>query len=90
MKQLSIVLALLLSLSVAVVSAQWPKFSAKDLPRNPDGTVNMDAPTPKAADGKPDLSGVWEIAPPARPAAAPAPVAATGTGEAPPPGSRSS
>jgi hypothetical protein len=88
MKQLSIVSALIIGLFGAAVSAQWPKFSANDLPRNPDGTVNVNAPTPRSADGKPDLSGVWEIAPPARPAAAPA-VAATGTGEGPPPGARS-
>jgi len=88
MKQLSIVSALIIGLFGAAVSAQWPKFSAKDLPHNPDGTVNVNAPTPRSADGKPDLSGVWEIAPPARPAAAPA-VAATGTGEGPPPGARS-
>ena len=45
----------------APASAQWPSFPTPNVPRNADGTVNRTAPTPKTADGKPDLTGLWEI-----------------------------
>ncbi len=41
-------------------TAQWPLFKRADVPRLPDGSVNLTAPAPTFLDGKPDLSGVWE------------------------------
>jgi len=43
----------------ADASAQWPAFPDPSLPRDADGNVIMDAPTPRRADGTPDLSGMW-------------------------------
>src|SRR5690606_12127585 len=56
---------LVLSASLAAMawsagaSAQWPAFPDPDAPRDEDGNVIMDAPTPRTAEGHPDLSGLW-------------------------------
>lgn len=41
--------------------AQWPRVAWPTLPRTANGKVNLNAPRPRAADGCPDLSGLWEM-----------------------------
>ena len=55
------VFALVFALAVsASLSAQWPIHLTPDVPRLPDGSVNLDAPPPRMPNGKPDFSGTWD------------------------------
>jgi hypothetical protein len=42
------------------VTAQWPAYPTRGVPRSADGKPDLTAPTPRTADGKPDLSGIWD------------------------------
>jgi hypothetical protein len=56
--QNSIVATLVCVCSISL-SAQWAKFQDPSVPRDAKGAVRMDAPSPRTADGKPELSGNW-------------------------------
>jgi hypothetical protein len=51
--------------AVVCASAQWLNYPTPGTPRAKDGKPNLSAPTPRASNGKPDLSGVWQVEPPA-------------------------
>lgn len=43
----------------SAMQAQWLDYREPGVPRTRDGKVNLKAPAPKDASGKPDLSGLW-------------------------------
>lgn len=49
----------LFALLATGAQAQWLNYPTPGTPRARDGKPNLSAPVPRALDGKPDLSGVW-------------------------------
>ena len=49
------------TLGAASASPQWLQYPTPGTPRLPGGKPNLAAPVPRAADGRPDLTGVWEV-----------------------------
>ena len=60
MQRTSLVLAIALGVAFSAnVAAQWQGYPTPGVPRTPDGKPNLNAPAPKAANGKTDLTGIW-------------------------------
>src|SRR5215471_6797664 len=51
----------LIAATAVTASAQWLNYPTAGVPKSPNGQPNLNAPAPKMADGKPDLSGLWAM-----------------------------
>jgi len=49
----------ILTLSATPLSAQWPDYPTRNVPRTPDGEPDLNGPVPRTSWGTVDLSGIW-------------------------------
>ena len=59
----SVCILIVLSAASVNAAAQWLNYPTPGTPRTPDGKPNLTAPARRASNGKPDLSGVWQVEP---------------------------
>ena len=57
-------LGIVVASALPSVNAQWLNYPAPGTPLTRDGRPDLKARAPRASNGKPDLSGVWQIEPP--------------------------
>jgi len=60
MTRIAIALTITFGFAWGAAEAQWIHVPTPGTPRTADGKPNLDAPVPRAPDGRPDMSGVWQ------------------------------
>src|SRR5262249_50422549 len=48
--------------SASMLHAQWVNYPTPGIPRWENGRPNLEAPTPRTTDVKPNISGIWQVA----------------------------
>jgi hypothetical protein len=71
---MALIVVVVVAVTTGPLSAQWFKYRTPGVPRTRNGEVNLSAPAPRLANGKPDLSGVWMTAEPSCGVGGPTPV----------------
>jgi hypothetical protein len=64
-RAMTVLVTIVVAATTGSLGAQWFKHPSPRAPRTSNGDVDLSAPAPRLANGKPDVSGVWMTAEPA-------------------------